>query len=151
SAAVVLPSDLALCDVDANAAPQQRSAGRHGGNERSETVERERLLQALHEANWNLSAAAGRLEIPRNTLWVRMERHGLRPPPPSRQRSARPSIVPSPPALPTDAQPATSFPSPLARERLSSSAVRWERRRITLVRADFSVGLGTVFEADMSR
>src|SRR5262249_53914055 len=40
-------------------------------------VERERLMEALEVTGWNLSRAAARLRIPRNTLRYRMEKHGL--------------------------------------------------------------------------
>ena len=55
-----------------------------------ETAERERLLEALRETGGNLSHAAARLRIPRNTLRYRMERLGLRPPPPSRRAAGAP-------------------------------------------------------------
>jgi two-component system response regulator AtoC len=42
-----------------------------------ESVEREHLLQALHASNWNVTQAARRLGISRDTLRYRMERHGL--------------------------------------------------------------------------
>ena len=41
--------------------------------------ERERLLTALEDTHWNISFAADRLKIPRNTLRYRMARYGLRP------------------------------------------------------------------------
>jgi transcriptional regulator of acetoin/glycerol metabolism len=42
-----------------------------------ESVEREHLLQALHASNWNVTQAARTLDISRDTLRYRMERHGL--------------------------------------------------------------------------
>jgi len=65
-------------------APAARSAGTGDA-----ATERERLLAALEETGWNLSRAAARLELPRNTVRYRMERHGLREPPPSRRTRAR--------------------------------------------------------------
>ncbi|MGH7265847.1 MAG: sigma-54 interaction domain-containing protein, partial [Candidatus Rokuibacteriota bacterium] len=41
--------------------------------------ERDQLLGALRETGWNISRAAARLQIPRNTLRYRIEKHGLRP------------------------------------------------------------------------
>jgi DNA-binding NtrC family response regulator/tetratricopeptide (TPR) repeat protein/class 3 adenylate cyclase len=41
-------------------------------------VEREQLLEALNQTHWNISAAAARLGIPRNTLRYRMNRFALR-------------------------------------------------------------------------
>jgi DNA-binding NtrC family response regulator/predicted ATPase len=52
-----------------------------------ESAERKSLLEALEETRWNLSRAAAHLRLPRNTLRYRMERHGLRLPPPSRRRA----------------------------------------------------------------
>jgi DNA-binding NtrC family response regulator len=42
-------------------------------------AEQERLLQALRETSWNVSRAATRLGISRNTLRYRMEKYGLHP------------------------------------------------------------------------
>lgn len=37
------------------------------------------LLMVLHEVGWNLSLAAARLRIARNTVYARMKKYGLRP------------------------------------------------------------------------
>jgi DNA-binding NtrC family response regulator len=42
-----------------------------------EALEREHLLQALNACNWNVTQAARKLEISRDTLRYRMERHRL--------------------------------------------------------------------------
>ena len=42
-------------------------------------AERAQLLEALRQTNWNVSRAAARLGISRNTLRYRIERYGLRP------------------------------------------------------------------------
>jgi transcriptional regulator with AAA-type ATPase domain/tetratricopeptide (TPR) repeat protein len=80
-------------------------------------VERERLQEALELTGWNLSHAAARLGIPRNTLRYRMEKHGIPAAHPARQ-----------------GQPArlreTAPPEPARDDEL-----RWEPRRLTLVRA----------------
>ncbi|HEV8676786.1 MAG TPA: sigma 54-interacting transcriptional regulator [Methylomirabilota bacterium] len=87
------------------------------------SVEREHLLQALLATGWNVSHAATRLGISRNTLRYRIEKHGLRPdarrPAPSRQRASPPAVAAEPLA------PAP--PAPVA--------VRWEHRHVTLLRA----------------
>ena len=57
-------------------------------------AERAHLLEALEATGWNVTRAAARLDISRNTIRYRMEKHGLRsgaPAPPRRPR-------PSPPA-----------------------------------------------------
>jgi len=89
-----------------------------------QSVERERLLEALRQTDWNVSRAAARLGISRNTLRYRMEKHGLRPgesPPPQRpagwlELPARPTPAPVPPAAP------------------EPPVVRWERRRLAVLR-----------------
>jgi DNA-binding NtrC family response regulator len=40
-------------------------------------TEQERLLDALRQTNWNVSRAAARLGVSRNTLRYRMEKYGL--------------------------------------------------------------------------
>jgi DNA-binding NtrC family response regulator len=42
-----------------------------------ESVEREHLLRALEDCNWNVTQAARKLQISRDTLRYRMDRHGL--------------------------------------------------------------------------
>ncbi|MGH7320894.1 MAG: sigma 54-interacting transcriptional regulator [Candidatus Rokuibacteriota bacterium] len=89
------------------------------------SVEREHLLQALGETRWNITHAAARLGISRDTLRYRIEKYGLRregSPAPVRRRVAPPATLA--PAIPT---PATDVPA--------SSAVRWERRRVAFLRA----------------
>jgi DNA-binding NtrC family response regulator/tetratricopeptide (TPR) repeat protein len=81
-------------------------------------VERERLQEALELTGWNLSRAAARLGIPRNTLRYRMEKHGLPSTHPARQvQSARRRETIAPP------------------EPARDDELRWEPRRLTLVRA----------------
>src|SRR5215470_12907951 len=82
-------------------------------------VERERLLAALRQTNWNVTHAAERLGMSRDTLRGRMKKYDLRPDgssPVSRRRFVRAG---SAPALP----PAGTVP------------LRWEPRRVTLLRA----------------
>lgn len=58
-------------------------------------LEREHLVRALDKTDWNISAAADRLRIPRNTLRYRMARYGLRPQgsPPRRRRTVQPEAA----------------------------------------------------------
>src|SRR5215813_8879500 len=82
-------------------------------------VERERLLAALRQTNWNVTHAAERLGVSRDTLRGRMKKYDLRPDgssPVARRRFVRAG---SAPALP----PAGTVP------------LRWEPRRVTLLRA----------------
>src|SRR5262249_9562673 len=76
-------------------------------------VERAHLLDALEQSGGNITRAAARLGIPRNTLRYRLDRHGLgldvgsarrrggRPPgPPARHDKPERSVVSAPPADP---------------------------------------------------
>jgi non-specific serine/threonine protein kinase len=67
-----------------------------------DAVERERLLRALNESEWNISQAAAQLGLPRGTLRYRIARHGLAPAPPSLVSRPRES-PPTPPTRPTKA------------------------------------------------
>jgi DNA-binding NtrC family response regulator len=42
-----------------------------------EAVERQHLLQALEQAEWNVTRAARLLDVSRDTLRYRIEKHGL--------------------------------------------------------------------------
>jgi transcriptional regulator of acetoin/glycerol metabolism len=48
------------------------------GSASLDAMEREHLLAALLASEWNVSRAAKRLHISRDTLRYRMERHGLK-------------------------------------------------------------------------
>jgi len=87
---------------------------------------REHLLEVLGQTQWNISRAAARLGISRNTLRARIDKHGLRPslsPPSARRRAARPVA------------PAVEAPAVTPRAVATPSVVRWEPRRLTLLRA----------------
>jgi two-component system, NtrC family, response regulator AtoC len=43
-----------------------------------EAVERQHLIAALQQAGWNVTKAARSLQISRDTLRYRIEKHGLR-------------------------------------------------------------------------
>jgi DNA-binding NtrC family response regulator/tetratricopeptide (TPR) repeat protein len=83
-------------------------------------VERDQLVEALDATGWNISRAAARLRVPRNTLRYRMEKHGLHAP----VRRGRPAPAPPAPAPAAAASP----PGPAA-------SVRRERRRLAILRA----------------
>ena len=87
--------------------------------------ERGHLLEALNATGWNISRTAARLGITRNTLRYRLEKHGLH-----REGEALSRRRPSEPP-PRARSAAVSVPVPPA----PASAVRWERRRVTLLRA----------------
>jgi len=106
-------------------APRPSAPPRSGEsvNDQIASVERVRLEEALRAEAGNISRAAARLGIPRNTLRYRMERHGLfegelTPPRRRGETAARPDDH-APQARPADAPP----------------PVRWQRTRITLFQA----------------
>jgi transcriptional regulator with AAA-type ATPase domain/tetratricopeptide (TPR) repeat protein len=76
---------LGLGALPASEAPATVAAAYDGPSERAQ------LLEALRASDWNISRAAERLGIPRNTLRYRLERHGLAADGPAeRRRGGRP-------------------------------------------------------------
>ena len=100
-----------------------------------DSAERVHLHEALEATGWNVTRAAARLGISRNTIRYRIEKHGLRPcapAPPRRTRQAAASWTPEAsapalPALPAASAPAGAPPPPMA--------IRWERRRLAVLQA----------------
>ena len=122
-AAVLSAADL---ELPAPAAPAAARPARERGVTLSglpPAGERERLLEALSESGGNLSRAAARLGIARNTLRYRLEVHGLRAAPPSRRGLAERRAAPP-------AAPVASVFAPGARP-----VVHREKRRVVVVRA----------------
>jgi transcriptional regulator with AAA-type ATPase domain/tetratricopeptide (TPR) repeat protein len=104
----VTPKMLALPD----AASSQRAEPPRGETLRSEPL-REHLLAALRGTNWNVSHAAARLGMSRNTLRYRMEKYRLGPPPaeepvaPAAPAPLLPEPVPAGPGLTGGGRPVT--------------------------------------------
>ncbi len=99
-----------------------------------EDAMRDHLLAALTQTGWNISRAAALLGISRNTLRARIEKFGLRigavPAAPARRPVRAPARLP----VPAESQPpapAIVPPGPVP----APSAIRWETRRVTLLRA----------------
>ncbi len=80
-----------------------------------EEAMRQRLLRILEESAGNISHAAARLGIARNTLYARLEKYGVRSHHPSPRRRSRLETAPA--AAPT------------------GTRIEWESRGITLLRA----------------
>jgi DNA-binding NtrC family response regulator/tetratricopeptide (TPR) repeat protein len=76
---------------------------------------RQHLLAALEQTGWNISLAAARLGIVRNTVYARLEKFGLRPKPP---RQAAVTLAAGP--------------------TVPDTRLQWEQRSLTLLRADLS-------------
>jgi DNA-binding NtrC family response regulator/tetratricopeptide (TPR) repeat protein len=86
---------------------------------------RARVGEVLQQTGWNISRSAVLLGIARNTLRARIEKYGLRAGESSPRRESR---AERPAARGPSAQPRAPVAAPTA-------ALRWERRRVTLVRA----------------
>ena len=89
-------------------------------------VERTRLLETLDETFWNVTRAARKLGISRDTLRYRIAKHRLRP------GGSRLEATPGP--APEATAPAAP-PRPTIAADAPPSAIRWEPRRVTLLRA----------------
>jgi len=90
---------------------------------------RDQLRAALEQTKWNISRTAAQLDISRNTVRARIERFGLRPGAAGASRAPEPVQMSAPSAAPSDPH---SLPAPAA------SAVRWEQRRIAILRVALS-------------
>ena len=73
-------ADLALGPRPAAPRAPYATQGPAGGAS-LEAVERQHLIQALEQAQWNVTRAARLLDISRDTLRYRIEKHGLQRPP----------------------------------------------------------------------
>ena len=98
-----------------------------------DNAERAHLQEALDATGWNVTRAAARLGISRNTIRYRIEKHGLRPGASAARRRARqtpPAATPS--AAPAASAPPGGAPTPVA--------IRWERRRLAVLQATLTSG-----------
>src|SRR3989475_1122983 len=82
-------------------------------------VARARILETLHETHWNISHAADRLGVTRNTLRYRLQKYGLRAP----SGMAEPTTL---------AEPVSLTVEPTSASRAVN--VQWERRHIAVLR-----------------
>jgi transcriptional regulator with AAA-type ATPase domain/tetratricopeptide (TPR) repeat protein len=94
---------------------------------------------ALEQTGWNLSRTAARLGIARNTLRVRIDKLGIRPPgarPSAPHRTApRPARPPASASTPATTPPPEAEAPEVEAPVVSPVSIRWERRRVTLLRA----------------
>ena len=110
---------------------------------------REHVLNTLEQTGWNISRTAAILQMSRNTLRSRMEKLGLRgrgDTPPTRRGDDSPpvstSITPAAAVRPAATAPPVAGLSP---------QIRWERRRIAVMRARLMVPGGHEEIPDTSR
>jgi DNA-binding NtrC family response regulator/tetratricopeptide (TPR) repeat protein len=104
------------------------AGGAAGGASSLDDAVRDRVAEVLRQTSWNISRTAAVLGISRNTLRARIEKYGLR----SGEAvvPARRATPPAPRPAPASATTATSAtPTP------TLTPLRWERRRVTLLRA----------------
>ena len=111
--------------------PAVPAPGANAGPVTPEEAMRQHLLGVLEQSAGNISHAAARLGIARNTLYARLEKYGVRghrlPP----RRPGRPETVPAPAS--------------------TSTWIQWERRDITLLRATLVEPDGDEAGSDTSR
>jgi transcriptional regulator with AAA-type ATPase domain/tetratricopeptide (TPR) repeat protein len=112
-------------------APSTAARSVESVNDAVAAVERARIEEALRAEGWNISRAAARLGLPRNTLRYRMERHGLSESGEAAGRRRRPDM--------SAAQPASPAP------------VSWQRTRITFLHAELVETGVTEAEHERSR
>jgi DNA-binding NtrC family response regulator/tetratricopeptide (TPR) repeat protein len=87
---------------------------------------REHLQAALTRTGWNISRTATMLGISRNTLRARIRKYGLRRDGEAAPETTRPEEAAAP------VEPLRQAPGPAT----MPTRIRWERRRITLLRAE---------------
>jgi len=125
---IIGADDLDLADAPAAAPPEPATT------QSRDDANRERLLEALRTTRWNITRTAALLRITRNTVRARMRLFDLRPGAPTTARTTPVSPPPQPlppvPALETAMTPASE-----RQERVATSDLRWERRRVTFLRA----------------
>src|SRR2546425_222185 len=100
-----------------------------------EDTDRHRLVDALERTAWNITRTAAMLGVTRNTIRARMRLYGLRP---AGSRAAE--------ATPPPAAAAASDVTPASADRAEPAMiadVRWERRRVTFLRARILAAAGT--------
>ena len=94
---------------------------------------------ALEQTGWNLSRTAARLGIARNTLRVRIDKLGIRPAgarsSAPHRAAARPVRSPASASMPATPPPPAAEAAAVEAPVVSPVSIRWERRRVTLLRA----------------
>src|SRR5262245_31700511 len=100
-----------------------------------EGTNRDRLVDALEQTEWNITRAAAMLGITRNTVKARMRLYGLRSPGVGLEATA-----------PTPAASSAGSVTPTTTdhgESPSTTEVRWNRRRVTFLRARILAAVDT--------
>jgi tetratricopeptide (TPR) repeat protein len=104
---------------------------------------RDHLLSTLQQTGWNISRTAAMLQISRNTLRARIEKLGLRSgtdPHAPAHRAERSPLSPTAPGPATDAAMApVKVAARTPADGRTLPPIRWQRRRVTLLRAALTV------------
>jgi transcriptional regulator with GAF, ATPase, and Fis domain/tetratricopeptide (TPR) repeat protein len=97
------------------------------GRARRSDADRARVVDALEQSGWNISRAAAALGVPRHVLRYRIQKYGL---------------APGESVAPDTALPVTLTPrgEPSESRVPAAPTVRWQRRRATLARIEFTSG-----------
>jgi transcriptional regulator with AAA-type ATPase domain/tetratricopeptide (TPR) repeat protein len=125
---VITSEHLELTDAAPTAAPPAAPGGAPARPISLGDAMRQHLRATLEQTAWNISRTAAILDISRNTLRARMERLGLREGAATARRDARRPVA----ARPAPGPPREPAPGPPSRPALPT--VRWELRRIALMR-----------------
>jgi transcriptional regulator with AAA-type ATPase domain/tetratricopeptide (TPR) repeat protein len=124
-AALLTDHDVVTADDLALDTPRAAGEAQSGFPQWSSDAARHELERALTETGWNISQAAKRLRIARNTVKSRMERFGLREPRSERPAPQSTSTPPGPPVPPPDPIPdASGEPAEPSSRRRLVAAVR---------------------------
>ena len=119
---LMLPVDASRSTAASERIEETGPAGDHSERE---------LLAALQATDWNITRTAQRLMLSRNTVKARMQRYGLRP-------ETAPPVRPTPESHAREASVL-----PVAAPRPVSSAMLWESRTLTLLRAELAQAEGS--------
>lgn len=109
---------------------------------------REHLVAALAQTGWNISRTAALLGISRNTVRARIERFALRGDTEIVPAGRRPASTPAPGPAPVEVQAVAVTPAAVT---VAPLAIRWERRRVTFLRAAVVLPDGEEDVGDTSR
>ncbi len=133
--AAVVTGDMLELHRDAVGAPTARAASSTPATVSLENAMREHVLAALTQTGWNISRTAALLSISRNTLRARIEKLGLRHTTAGKASARRTasSVASTGKSAPGQMAPVTS---------LSPPTLRWETRRLTMLRVALAVTEG---------
>jgi DNA-binding NtrC family response regulator/tetratricopeptide (TPR) repeat protein len=143
--ATVNARHLELREEVSFASAGERESGRAAGVSRDDASQRDHLRTTLEQTGWNISRTAAILQISRNTLKRRIEKLGLRSGIDAQstaqagERSEAVSATIGPSAAPEAFLVPVKVAVPIPQGPAAIPPIRWQRRRITLLRASLAV------------